>query len=159
MRTAVFTVVTLLALGLVLGSLSDAADGPAPTPTPKDRCGVCGMYVARYPQWIASLRFADGTVVFFDGPKDLFRYLLELDTFKPGASREQVADVFVTDYYSTRPIDGRKAFYVVGSDVMGPMGAELVPTADPEHAEALRRDHGGDRVVSFDEVTVGLLRP
>lgn len=120
---------------------------------------MCGMYVAKYPQWIASLRFADGTVVFFDGPKDMFRYLLDLETFKPGASAEQVAAVLVTDYYSTRPIDGRAASYVVGSDVMGPMGAELVPTADRSHAETLLKDHGGDRVVGFADVTAELVKP
>ena len=124
-----------------------------------DRCGVCGMYVAKYPQWIASVRFDDGTTVFFDGPKDMFRYLLDLDTFRPGSSTEQVAEIFVTDYYSTRPIDGRAASYVVGSDIMGPMGSELVPTADRTHAETLVRDHGGERVVAFAEVTVELLQP
>ena len=120
---------------------------------------MCGMYVAKYPQWIASVRFTDGTVVFFDGPKDMFRYLLDLGTFKPGASAEQVAAVFVTDYYSTRPIDGRTASYVVGSDVMGPMGAELVPTADPGHAATLLKDHAGTRIVSFGEVTAELVKP
>lgn len=135
-----------------------AAD-PAPEPRSKDRCAVCGMYVAKYPQWIASIRFADGAVVHFDGPKDMFRYLLDLGTFKPGATSEQVAAVFVTDYYSTRPIDGRAAFYVVGSDVMGPMGAELVPTADRSHAETLLKDHGGERVVGFGEVTAELVKP
>ena len=135
------------------------ADEQAPVPGPKDRCGVCGMYVAKYPQWIASIRFDDHTTVFFDGPKDMFRYLLDLATYRPGASPDQVTGVFVTDYYSTRPIDGRAAFYVVGSDVMGPMGSELVPTADSRHAETLASDHGGDRVVTFDEVTAELLSP
>jgi len=120
---------------------------------------VCGMYVAKYPQWVASLRFSDGTVTFFDGPKDMFRYLLDLATFKPGSTPEQVAAVFVTDYYSTRPIDGRAAFYVAGSDVIGPMGAELVPTADRSHAETLLKDHGGERVVAFGEVTAEMLQP
>jgi nitrous oxide reductase accessory protein NosL len=135
-----------------------AAD-PPPTPGPKQRCGVCGMYVAKYPQWIASIRFADGVTVYFDGPKDMFRYLLDLDTFRPGATAEQVAAVFVTDYYSTRPVDGRTASYVVGSDVMGPMGAELVPTADRSHAETLLKDHGGERVAGFGEVTAELVKP
>jgi nitrous oxide reductase accessory protein NosL len=136
-----------------------AVDPAPPPPGPKDRCGVCGMYVAKYPQWIASVRFTDGTVVFFDGPKDLFRYLLDLETFKPGATAEQVAAVFVTDYYSTRAIDGRTASYVIGSDVMGPMGAELVPTADAGHAETLLKDHAGERIVSFGEVTAELVKP
>jgi nitrous oxide reductase accessory protein NosL len=97
--------------------------------------------------------------VYFDGPKDMFRYLLDLDTFKPGSTPEQVAAVFVTDYYSTRPIDGRTASYVVGSDVMGPMGAELVPTADRSQAETLLKDHGGERVAGFGEVTAELVKP
>ena len=109
-------------------------------------------------KWAAG-RGMDGTVVFFDGPKDMFRYLLDLDSFKPGATADQVAAVFVTDYYSTRPIDGRTASYVVGSDVMGPMGAELVPTADPGHAGTLLKDHAGERIVSFGEVTAELVKP
>ena len=117
------------------------------------------MYVARYPQWIASIRFADGSTVFFDGPKDMFRYLLDLDTYRPGSSIGEATAIFVTDYYSTRPIDGRGAFFVVGSDVMGPMGPELVPTSSRSHAETLASDHAGERVVVFDEVTVELLKP
>ena len=150
---AVLAIVVALSVGA-----ARAAD-PPPAPGPKDRCGVCGMYVAKYPQWIASIRFVDGAVVFFDGPKDMFRYLLDLDTYKPGATAEQVAGVFVTDYYSTRPIDGRAAFYVVGSDVLGPMGAELVPTSDRGQAETLMKDHGGEIVVGFGDVTAELVAP
>lgn len=153
---------TIAALGALLAvpccETAWTAD-PAPTPDAKTRCGVCGMYVAKYPQWVASIGFADGTVVFFDGPKDMFRYLLDLATFKPGTNPEEVAAVFVTDYYSTRPIDGRAAFYVAGSDVIGPMGSELVPTVDRSHAETLLKDHGGERVVAFGEVTAEMLQP
>jgi nitrous oxide reductase accessory protein NosL len=159
MRNALaITGVLWILLAAPFAATALAAD-PPPTPGPKDRCGVCGMYVAKYPQWVASLRFSDGTVTFFDGPKDMFRYLLDLATFKPGSTPEQVAAVFVTDYYSTRPIDGRAAFYVAGSDVIGPMGAELVPTADRSHAETLLKDHGGERVVAFGEVTAEMLQP
>jgi nitrous oxide reductase accessory protein NosL len=33
----------------------------------------------------------------------------------------------VTDYYRVQRIDAHKAYYVVGSDVLGPMGHELIP--------------------------------
>ena len=159
MRNALaITGVLWILLAAPFAATALAAD-PPPTPGPKDRCGVCGMYVAKYPQWVASLRFSDGTVTFFDGPKDMFRYVLDLATFKPGSNPGQVTAVFVTDYYSTRPIDGRTAFYVAGSDVIGPMGAELVPTADRSHAETLLKDHAGTRIVSFDEVTAELVKP
>ncbi|HYG70620.1 MAG TPA: nitrous oxide reductase accessory protein NosL, partial [Anaeromyxobacteraceae bacterium] len=61
--------------------LAAAAGGPAraapadPAPGPRERCPVCGMFVAKYPEWLASLRLRDGTVAWFDGPKDLARYL------------------------------------------------------------------------------------
>ena len=60
--------------------------------------------------------------------------------------------MFVTDYYSLEPIDGRAAFYVIGSDVFGPMGKELVPFARREDAEEFLRDHSGRRIIVFDEI-------
>lgn len=159
MRSLLAIVVGLwVALAVTVAAPAGAAD-PPPPPGPKERCGVCGMYVSKYPQWVASIRFDDGAVVYFDGPKDMFRYLLDLATFRPGSTPDQVMDVFVTDYYSTRPTDARAALYVVGSDVMGPMGSELVPTANRDHAETLAKDHAGERVVTFDQVTVELLQP
>ena len=40
-------------------------------------------------------------------------------------------------------IDGRSAHYVVGSDVTGPMGKELIPFATREAALEFSKDHGG----------------
>ena len=40
-----------------------------------------------------------------------------------------LATIAVTDYYAVEPIAARDAWYVVGSDVLGPMGHELVPLA------------------------------
>ncbi len=42
----------------------------------------------------------------------------------------------------------------MGSDVVGPMGDDLIPVA--EHAERFARDHGG-RVLAFDEVDAAVL--
>ena len=42
-----------------------------------EKCPVCGMFVAKYPDWLAGLRFEDGTRAVFDGAKDLFKFLLE----------------------------------------------------------------------------------
>ena len=109
------------------------------------------MYVARYPQWIASIRFADGSTVFFDGPKDMFRYLLDLEKYAAGD--REIAGVWVTEYYRVRFIDAQTAVFVAGSDVMGPMGGELVPFATRDEAEAFALDHGGEEILVFAEVT------
>ena len=63
----------------------------------------------------------------------------------------------VTEYYSVSRIDARAAWYVIGSDTLGPMGHELVPLTTQAEAEEFQRDHQGKRIVRFDEVTPALL--
>ena len=146
-----FSAVALAAGVLVFatGSFAVAAE-PLP-PGPDDRCAVCGMFVAKYHPWVATIVFADGSQVFFDGPKDLFRYLLDPEKFKVGD--RTISEVFVTDYYRVRFIDARTASFVVGSDVMGPMGGELVPLETRDDAETFALDHGGQEILAFDDVT------
>ncbi len=127
-------------------------------PGEKDRCPVCGMFVAPYPEWIGQVRHGDGTTVFFDGCKDLFKYLLSVDRSAPGKGRKTVAAVFVTNYYDGEIIAARTAFFVFGSDVMGPMGPELVPHRTLDAAEDFMEDHNGLGIVGFDEVTEAVLR-
>ena len=143
-----------LIAGLVAGL---ALAAPSPQPGPKDRCPVCGMFVAPYTTWVASVVFDDGRRVHFDGPKDMFRFLLDRQRFGPDLGGGTVVEIWVKDYYTTRAIDARTAYFVVGSDVMGPMGHELVPTASAEAAQTLRTDHHGEQILRFDQVTVGAI--
>lgn len=135
---------------IVTGTVA-AADGPPP-PGAKDRCATCGMFVAKYPSWVATIEYADGSRKYFDGPKDLFKYRA-----RDGASAVEI-EIWVTDYYTTKPMKARDAFFVRGSDVLGPMGAELVPLASREFAESFRADHGGEPPLLFDEIDETVLR-
>lgn len=149
----------LVAAAAAALSAVPARAGDAPVvPGPRDKCPVCGMFVARYPDWIAGVRFADGSRVFFDGPKDLFRFWLAPERHAPGRTRRDVVDAFVTDYYAARQVDARAAWYVVGSDVLGPMGHELVPFATEAAAREFLRDHGGKRVLGVDAIDAELLK-
>ncbi len=127
-------------------------------PLPGEKCPVCGMFVARYPDWVAGVRFADGSRVLFDGAKDLFKFLLRYEDYGPAARRTDVAEIFVTDYYTLKPAEARAAWYVTGADVLGPMGDELVPFARRQDAEEFQRDHHGRRLLRFDEITHDLLK-
>ncbi len=50
-------------------------------------------------------------------------------------------------------IDAREAFYVVGSDAIGGMGApEMVPFGDPAKAEEFAATHGGT-IMKLDEIS------
>ena len=127
-------------------------------PSAREKCPVCGMFVAKYPDWVAVLRFKDGSALAFDGPKDLFTAYLDLQRYAPGRSAADVAAIEVKDYYSLRVVDGFRAVFVIGSDVTGPMGRELVPFAEPGDAAAFLKDHQGRRSLRFGEITASVLR-
>jgi nitrous oxide reductase accessory protein NosL len=129
-----------------------------PDPGPEDTCPVCGMFVAKYPEWIATVLYKDGHAHHFDGAKDLFKYLLDMPKWAPGHKTEDIAAIGVTEYYGLSRIDAREAWYVIGSDVLGPMGHELIPLAAKEDANEFLRDHDGKGVLRFDGVTPRLLR-
>lgn len=123
----------------------------------KDVCPVCGMFVHKYPNWVAQIIFCDKTYAFFDGAKDMFKYLLDLSKYNPKKTVNDIASIWVTDYYTTKLINGREAYYVVGSDVLGPMGLELIPHKSEKAANAFVKDHGGQRILRFHEVDLSLI--
>ena len=152
------TPLAILAVSATLVS-GPARGGEDPlVPGPDEKCPVCGMFVARYPDWIAGVRFADGSHAVFDGAKDLLRFLLGSDRDARGHTARDVRSAFVTDYYSVKQVDAKAAWFVVGSDVLGPMGRELLPFADERAAREFLSDHEGRRILRFDEVTPSVLK-
>ncbi|KAF0220567.1 MAG: NosL family [Geobacteraceae bacterium] len=125
---------------------------------PQDKCPVCGMFVAKYPDFAARIVYRDGSYTVFDGSKDMFIYYFDIKKYAPGKSAAQIASLSVTDYYSLALIDGFSAWYVVGSDVLGPMGKELVPFAKAADAEEFKRDHKGKQIIRFRDVAPPLIR-
>ena len=124
-----------------------------PKPGAKDLCPVCGMLVSKYPNWVATIVYKDGHAHHFDGAKDMFKFWHEPAKYAAGHRREDMVAIRVTDFYNLQPVDARKAFYVIGSDVLGPMGHEFVPLATREDAADFLKDHKGRRILSFDQVT------
>jgi len=127
-------------------------------PSPKDKCPVCGMFVAKYPDFIAGIKFKDGTLAFFDGAKDMFKYYFDLKKYNPNKKQADIDSIRVTDYYDLAVINGLKAFYVVGSDVYGPMGRELIPFSKEADAREFLKDHKGKSLLGFQEVTPALIQ-
>lgn len=140
-------VLILLAISLFC---SPAFGQAPPAPDAEARCAVCGMFVAPYSSWIAALQMDDGRTYYFDGPKDMFIFFSDLAKYLPGASTDQVQNLFVTEYYSAETVPAAEVFFVIGSDVLGPMGKELVPVAGRQAAEIFRRDHGGKKLMRFE---------
>ena len=151
-RRFITAAIVLLCASAVLGGTSGF-----PTPKERDKCPVCGMFVAKYPDWVAVVVLKDSTQRFFDGPKDMFKFLLDLKQYAPGKGESDIDRFFVTDYYAVKQIDGRAAFYVLGGDVYGPMRKELIPFEREAEAREFMKDHGGKTVLRFKEITSRVL--
>ena len=148
MRRRALPAVLVLA-GFLLFSLPATAT-EAPTPGKDARCPVCGMFVAGYTNWICSAVFSDGSKVFFDGPKDMFRFFFDVPKYRAGSTAADIAELYVTEYYSVRLTPAKDVIFVSGSDVLGPMGKELVPVSGLDKARGFMRDHGGVKLMRFD---------
>ena len=155
LRSRLFLILSVLCLlGFLLPFSASAIEiAGMPKPSARDKCPVCGMFVAKYPDWLAAVRLRDGSHVFFDGAKDMFKYLRDMKRYDPARRPEDVEIVAVMDYYSLAWIDARKAWYVLGSDVYGPMGKELIPLEREADAREFMRDHKGIRIIRFSEAT------
>ncbi len=136
---------------------ADAARVDLPAPGPEDTCPVCGMFVAKYPEWVATVVYKDGGADHFDGAKDFFKFLGDVPHYVPGRAAADIKAMGVTDYYSVERIDAKAALYVMGSDVLGPMGHELIPHATRADGDAFLADHAATRLLTFDEVTPAVI--
>ena len=142
----------LTAASLLLG-FGDLKALRVPRPTKKDRCPVCGMYVWKHRKYMAGFVFKDGKKVFFCSTKCMFHAYHNLKRYFPNESKDSLKLIWVTEYYTTKPMDARKLYYVIGTDIIGPMGYMIVPVKGKDAAETLLRDHHGSMILTFDEVT------
>jgi nitrous oxide reductase accessory protein NosL len=65
----------LTSMMLLSGAAPPAVAGnAAPATVAKtDKCPVCGMFVAKYPDFLGQIIFSDDSHAFFDGAKDMFK--------------------------------------------------------------------------------------
>ncbi len=112
--------------------------------TKDEKCPICGMFVYKYPKWAAQIFYGEKHFS-FDGVKDMMKYYFE--------HKDGISKMLVSDYYSQKAIDASKAYFVVGSDVYGPMGHELIPFKSESEAKTFRLDHKGVKILKFEEIT------
>ena len=123
----------------------------------KEKCPVCGMFVAKYPKWTALVKAADGHKYYFDGVKDMMKFYFKPAKYHVELTKADFARMVVSDYYTLAAIDAQKAWYVAGSNVFGPMGNELIPFKTEKDALVFQEDHFGEKVLSFSEITENLV--
>jgi len=153
-----FTIFGIVLLCFFSGPSVWGGDTVPAKPSPKDKCPVCGMFVAKYPDFLATIRYQDGSLVFFDGVKDMFKYYFDIKKYHPSKKKSDIKSIYVTDYYNLSPINAYEATYIVGSNIYGPMGRELIPTEKKDDAEAFMKDHKGKSLITFKDVTFSLIK-
>jgi len=127
--------------------------------TKKEKCPVCGMFVYKYPRWVAQIYFKHNNHIHhlsFDGVKDMMKFYFSPMQWGDYKNTKNIVSIEVTDYYTQHTIDAKKAYYVIRSDVYGPMGNELIPFKTLEDAKTFKLDHNGKTIITFDKITEDL---
>jgi len=141
---------------LTAGSSQVAVKQPMEIPE-NVSCGKCGMYPARYPRWQSQIIFKDGLMTPFDGCKCMFNFLSAMGDFDKTHSRDDVSVAWVKDFNSGTWINAADAYYVVGSNMMGPMGKELIPFTEQTAAMKFQQEQGGT-MMKYGEITPDVLK-
>jgi nitrous oxide reductase accessory protein NosL len=147
-RSFLGTLGTSVALVCATACAGGADEASAQRGGATGRCGLCGMRVTRGAAFSAGARTAANEEVLFDSVKCMFRWL--------GQHADATAP-WVTEHLTRSERPARDVFYVLGTDLQGPMGHDLVPVDTAEHAEQLRQSHHGTRVVRFAEVDAAII--
>ncbi len=166
-------------LGLVAGLAGcQGSDPGGETPEPvgldqSDQCEVCGMVIPNHPGPSAEIFYADEQPSGHENPArfcstwEAFQY--DFERQDRGWTREAfyATDYSAVDYdlttdggdvlISTHPgaeafVDATTVTFVVGSEVKGSMGQDLIGFSGADDAEAFQSEHGGD-LLAFDDVT------
>jgi copper chaperone NosL len=105
------------------------------------RCATCGMKIDPASAWVSYVSVG-GKELAFDTPRCAFVAWRRAD---------RATDARFREYYSQelKPADGLR--FVEGSDVVGPMGPDLVPVAT-ENAGRFARDHNGAPPKSVEQL-------
>jgi len=136
-----------------LAAASFAAEPKDSTPSQRDKCPVCGMFVSMFPDWNARIEFKDATYATFDGAKCMFKYHLNMKKYNPAKKKEDMTVISVKDYYSKAATDALHAFFVIWGDVYGPMGHEPIPFEKEADAKRFLKEHKGKKILRFKDIS------
>ena len=126
--------------------------------TQNHKCRTCGMRVAEFENWHTQIVYDDGTNDGFCAVKCLMAFYFEPLKYLKEDKTVKIKMLFAKDYYSQKWHDLKTMVFVFGSDVMSPMGKDLVPFSNEAHAQTFTKDHNGSRIFAFDDITLELIQ-
>lgn len=118
---------------------------------PTTDCRNCGMPSKEYPKWNVKWK-QENTESYFCSPRCMF-----VQVTNPQSSITMQDSLEVVDYYNQKFIDARNAYFVINSDITGPMGHDFVPFADQVAAKDFLQEHKGSAILTFKDVTASTI--
>ncbi len=157
MKKVCILILTMVIGLLYVAALAQTAGSGELNPLPKYKCPVCGMFVAMFADWNSRVELKDSTVAFFDGAKCMFKYYLGLKKYDSSKNKEDITAIVVKDYYSKTSIDALRAYFVVWSDLYGPMGHEPIAFEKEADAKKFMKEHKGKKILRFKDINPKLI--
>ena len=128
--------------------------GKIKEPTEKDACTVCGMYPAKYPKHNCQIWAMDGSTLHFCSTQCMVNFNAEPAKYMKEPAKTKMA--WVTLFSDGMYESAFGTYYVVGSQVNGPMGKEAIPFKLKKNAEEFVAANGGT-IVGFPQLTPALV--
>ena len=150
-----------LVLGLMLAGCDERQEVQPQAPVAfhaDDECHVCGMVIADFPGPKGEA-VGSGKVRKFCSAAEMFGWWLQPENNKPGL-RLYVHDMGRSQWETPSDehlIDASSAWYVVGPELPGAMGAVLASFSEEHAARTLASQKGG-RVLRFEEIDQQVLQ-
>ena len=128
--------------------------GKIQEPTEKDSCTVCGMHPAKYPKHKCQIWAMDGSTLHFCSTQCLVNFNADPAKYIKKPAKTKMA--WVTLYSDGMYESAFGAYYVVGTQVQGPMGMEAIPFKLKKNADDYVTANGG-KIVGFSKLTPELV--
>ena len=128
--------------------------GKIKEPTEKDVCTVCGMYPASYPKHNCQIWAMDGSTLHFCSTQCMVNFNADQSKYVKEPAKTKMAWVTLFSDGMYESVFG--AYYVVGSQMNGPMGREAIPFKLKKNAEEFVKANGG-KIASFSQLTPALV--
>lgn len=87
----------------------------------------------------------------------MMKFYFNPSKFKHNHNLKDFTKILVTDYYSLNSINAKDAYYVIGSNIYGPMGEELIPFKTKKEASDFSKSHFGKKILKFEDIKEELL--
>jgi len=130
------------------------ATGKIKEPAEKDVCTVCGMPPAKHPRHNCQILAMDDSTLHFCSTQCMVNFNTEQSKYMKEPVKTKMA--WVTLYSDGMYESAVGSYYVVGSQINGPMGMEAIPFKFKNNAEEFVRVNGG-KIVSFQELMPTLI--